>query len=850
MTIDELRSAAAVVRDATEDGENTATRIGELFLNMISTLSALTSNRIKGYVVVSTTGELPPVPDAQQRQTGYLLGTTLYVYVGEGGNTLGGKYEGVDLQGPQGNPGVSLGEVELVDDLTTGGSGKALSARQGVVLKGLVDAVDGLLDPFRGETWTVLAADGRLVGGTYVHVPDLLIGGGHSNVRVAYYAVNAGERLTIKIAAGASAAVNATFNGYGIGWFNSESAPAQGTFASALVMHDGEAVRLSVCAGQTLLVTVPEGVRWLAATEWIPVSDCVAVSRVDSVLCVPTTADLETLGERVGQLEPTVANVEAVVETAPSSPIAPDMGASAAKYIGPYGHLSLGGDGRTWVAGWEVEAGQKLRVKFAAAPGDDLLNFTAVAFFATAPDTQGMQGLQAAKPGGGYISFADIASQDTSFDITVPEGYSWLAVSSRAGRQATVHSLALSAIDLTARGSSSDAIAAAESALEAASPTPAWYLPPVLYAVVGQEKRLYLDNIANTFGGLTLDYPSTTLPTSNVFGGSSGLLVTGRMLSFTPSASGSATLEIAAYGNNDGREAGRKSVTVSAIAPTLPQRQLRVCMIGDSITENRNMAYFVEQKLAQMFPSSQYLPVFVGTKRHEYAGYSTYAAKTTRNEGHFGHSYTWLIGNASSPLVHNGSLDIAHWRTASGEFTSGGGGSYANRVSEGCGLGENDHIHVVSLAMGFNGTDTAAGAQTEFAALQTLIAAFRADYADTVFIVQLVTLTAAGDGVRPRTAKNASLLEFRRLCIEAYGNGQDSRVLLGDLGCCYDRWFAYRRALVPAAPQYSDQIEVIDQTASGGYAASDTTHPSDDGTKQMGESIVPVLLHAMQLADE
>ena len=186
----------------------------------------------------------------------------------------------------------------------------------------------------------------------------------------------------------------------------------------------------------------------------------------------------------------------------------------------------------------------------------------------------------------------------------------------------------------------------------------------------------------------------------------------------------------------------------------------------------------------------------------------------------------------------------------SGEFTSGGGGSYANRVSEGCGLGENDHIHVVSLAMGFNGTDTAAGAQTEFAALQTLIAAFRADYADTVFIVQLVTLTAAGDGVRPRTAKNASLLEFRRLCIEAYGNGQDSRVLLGDLGCCYDRWFAYRRALVPAAPQYSDQIEVIDQTASGGYAASDTTHPSDDGTKQMGESIVPVLLHAMQLADE
>ena len=38
MTIDELRSAAAIVRDATEEGENTATRIGQLFLDTIETL--------------------------------------------------------------------------------------------------------------------------------------------------------------------------------------------------------------------------------------------------------------------------------------------------------------------------------------------------------------------------------------------------------------------------------------------------------------------------------------------------------------------------------------------------------------------------------------------------------------------------------------------------------------------------------------------------------------------------------------------------------------------------------------------------------------------------------------------
>ena len=40
MTIDELRSAAAVVRDATEEGENTALRLGQLFLSLIDEVEA------------------------------------------------------------------------------------------------------------------------------------------------------------------------------------------------------------------------------------------------------------------------------------------------------------------------------------------------------------------------------------------------------------------------------------------------------------------------------------------------------------------------------------------------------------------------------------------------------------------------------------------------------------------------------------------------------------------------------------------------------------------------------------------------------------------------------------------
>lgn len=158
MTIDELRSAAAVVRDATEEGENTATRIGQLFLDMVNTLCDVSTNAIKGFVVISSTSDLPTSPTTEQQMKGYLLGTTLYVWVGTGGDTLDGKYQSAQLKGadgapgepgPKGDSGVDLGEVVLVNDLTTGGEGNALSAEQGVVLKGMVDMQTKEID---GET--------------------------------------------------------------------------------------------------------------------------------------------------------------------------------------------------------------------------------------------------------------------------------------------------------------------------------------------------------------------------------------------------------------------------------------------------------------------------------------------------------------------------------------------------------------------------------------------------------------------------------------------------------------------------------------------------------------------------
>lgn len=143
-TIEEIKAEAAVVRDATEEGENTALRVGTVMIDMIDTLSESVSiNAIKGYVVIDSTSELPEEPTPEQQQKGYLLNTTLYVYVGEGGDTLDGKYQSAELkgadgapgpQGPKGDSGVDLGEVVLVNDLTTGGEGSALTAEMGKYL--------------------------------------------------------------------------------------------------------------------------------------------------------------------------------------------------------------------------------------------------------------------------------------------------------------------------------------------------------------------------------------------------------------------------------------------------------------------------------------------------------------------------------------------------------------------------------------------------------------------------------------------------------------------------------------------------------------------------------------------
>ena len=142
----------------------------------------VTSNDIKGYVVIESTSELPSNPSADEQMKGYILDTTLYVYVGEGGDTLSGKYQSVELQGPQGEPGqpghdgVDLGEVALINDLTTGGEGSALSAEMGKLLGEKSGKILNINDNEVYRLWVGTQDEFDELGGVYDNDVIYLVG--------------------------------------------------------------------------------------------------------------------------------------------------------------------------------------------------------------------------------------------------------------------------------------------------------------------------------------------------------------------------------------------------------------------------------------------------------------------------------------------------------------------------------------------------------------------------------------------------------------------------------------------------------------------------------------------------
>lgn len=551
--------------------------------------------------------------------------------------------------------------------------------------------------------------------------------------------------------------------------------------------------------------------------------------------------------------------LDSVTEDVESSAIDADMAQNSNIYIsGPYTdtfcYLRTGGNGTTWGAGWEVSAGERYRVKFEkiviSEETPTFGNFIAIAFFANEPNTDLLGGSTVLKTPGdysSYVKFGDFATAASSFDVEVPAGYTWMAVSSARGKTATVHKLGSSAVDLVVREEISHI-----------SPTHElqWSVPDTLYAIVGEEKRVYIDCILKDWGNYVVSFHGADYNTTEISGtdpqdnkNKCVACITGGYVFFRPLTTGETDVTLDVY-DLHGTFISSKTLHFVAIAKSLPNTSKRVCIVGDSITEIYNMAWYTDNKFKALFPGSSSLPQFVGSKRGWFlrspsTPSSAAATRPTRHEGWYGRTYQFLCTNSLSPFVNNGQLDIAHWRTADGTFTND-----FDAEAEGCGLQSNEKVDVVSLALGTNGTPDAVGRTSELAYLKQLIAAFKADNANTIFVVHLNTLLGRGEGADPCVNKELSHYMWRQLLLSDTDFANDSNIIIGDLGCCYDRFWAYRVETVHPLGDWDSysvtRIKFDKGANSYGYSHNDTLHPSDDGERQLGESIVPVLLRAMQ----
>ena len=109
---------------------------------------------VSGYVVVDSIANLP---DPGQPTLGYLVGENLYLYVGTGGDTLGGKYKNCGafrgpqgpqgIQGPQGHDGApgQTGPAGVSSVVITVGSGTGTPSGQASVSNGVLSiALDNI----------------------------------------------------------------------------------------------------------------------------------------------------------------------------------------------------------------------------------------------------------------------------------------------------------------------------------------------------------------------------------------------------------------------------------------------------------------------------------------------------------------------------------------------------------------------------------------------------------------------------------------------------------------------------------------------------------------------------------
>lgn len=195
----ELQTLAIQIRDELNKKKNSAQRVGSALLDIIDNcIQNITDIKQKlsvfehacsGFKRVSSEAQLPVTPSQEDLAKGFLVNTSLYLYVGTGGNAVNGRYFNVgDIRGPQGEPG-SKGEtgntgptgekgeqgnsgvtgdtsdIVVINNLDGGeseeGSIKVLAAEQGKVLNKKFIELDNTLGIYEFEIGSISTSTGE-----------------------------------------------------------------------------------------------------------------------------------------------------------------------------------------------------------------------------------------------------------------------------------------------------------------------------------------------------------------------------------------------------------------------------------------------------------------------------------------------------------------------------------------------------------------------------------------------------------------------------------------------------------------------------------------------------------------
>lgn len=95
----QLPSSIGIINDLTTGGADKALSAeqGKVLKQIVDRLSEINIDGITGFVPISSLNDLPASPTSEQKGMAYILDNALYIYVGNSGDTLDGKYQSTPL---------------------------------------------------------------------------------------------------------------------------------------------------------------------------------------------------------------------------------------------------------------------------------------------------------------------------------------------------------------------------------------------------------------------------------------------------------------------------------------------------------------------------------------------------------------------------------------------------------------------------------------------------------------------------------------------------------------------------------------------------------------------------------